>query len=168
MICVVINLTSRGFVLICILYLKHFYRAVSLQIVTTEPAVVPLGQGITTWSPFCCCAAHETNTVIQSTGFFFSTCLTSRIVVCELSVTCRDLSRQVDCFQENPVLLSRYFWDLWMYQSCKVSSSSQRYLNTSMPQDTHVFECCWSTCSFPSPRNTTLKGQKISYHQSKI
>lgn len=46
------------------------YRAVSLQIVTIEPAVVLLGKGITTWSLLCCCAAHETNTVIQSTGFF--------------------------------------------------------------------------------------------------
>jgi len=53
-----------------------------LQIVTTEPAVVLLGKGITTWSPFCSCAAHETNTVIQSSG---TSCPTSRIV----SVRCQ-------------------------------------------------------------------------------
>jgi len=89
MICVVINLTNRGFVLICILYLKHFYRAVSLQVVTTETAVVFLGKGITTWSPFCCCAAHETNTVIQSTGIFFFTCPTLLFMSCQWPVvTC--------------------------------------------------------------------------------
>jgi hypothetical protein len=119
------------------------YRAVSLQIVTTEPAVVILGKGITTWPLFCCFAAHETNTVIQSNGIFFPIFPTTpfQFHVELLFVSSRDLLRQVDFCQENPVLLSGYVCYLRVYQFSKVSSSSKKYLNTSMPQDTHVFEC---------------------------
>ena len=36
-------------------------------------------------------------------------------------MACRDLLSQVDCVQENPVLLSRYFGDLRMYRGADKS-----------------------------------------------
>jgi len=54
-----------------------------------------------------------------------------------------------------------------MHESWKVSSHSQKYLNTSTPEDTLVFDTA-DRRSFTSPKNATLKSQKISSRQSKI